>query len=94
MGSFLKCLMIQDFKDYTFTNLCQSWLVNFMVCIINTNIYYYCSFFLYFFCSLIARDKYLLFYKTAILSFEYHKLIFLSVVFSLRTKHVTSRHNL
>ena len=35
MGSFPKCLMIQDFQDYTFTNLCQSWLVNFMVCIIN-----------------------------------------------------------
>ena len=94
MGSFLKCLMIQDFKDYTFTNLCQSWLVNFMVCIINTYIYYYCSFIFYFFCSLIARDKNLLFYKRAILSFEYHKLIFLSVVFSLRTKRVTSQHNL
>ena len=51
-------------------------------------------FFYNFFCSLIARDKYLLFYKTAILSFGYHMLIFLSVVFSLRTKHVTSRHNL
>ena len=51
-------------------------------------------FFLYFFCSLIARDKYLLFYKTAILSFEYQKLIFLSVVFSLRTKRVTSQNNL
>ena len=38
-------------------------------------------FFLYFFCSLIARDKYLLFYKTAILSFEYHKLIFYPLFF-------------
>ena len=51
-------------------------------------------FFFNFFCSLIARDKYLLFCKRAILSFGYHMLIFLSVVFSLRTKHVTSRHNL
>ena len=57
------------------------------------NFYYYCFYFL-FFCLLIARDKCLLFYKTAILSFGYHMLIFLSVVFSLRTKHVTSQHNL
>ena len=55
--------------------------------------YYYCFFF-NFFRSLIARDKYLLFYKRAILSFGYHMLIFLSVVFSLRTKRVTSQHNL
>ena len=53
-----------------------------------------CFFLFYFFCSLIARDKYLLFYKRAILSFGYHMLIFLSVVFSLRTKHVTLQHNL
>ena len=56
--------------------------------------YYYCFLFFFIFCSLIARDKCLLFYKTAILSFGYHKLIFLSVVFSLRTKRVTSQHNL
>ena len=57
------------------------------------NFYYYCFYFL-FFCLLIARDKCLLFYNRAILSFGYHMLIFLSVVFSLRTKHVTSQHNL
>ena len=96
MGSFLKCLMIQDFKDYTFTNLCQSWLVNFMVCMINMLIFIsiITVFYFFIFCSLIARDKCLLFYKRAILSFGYHMLIFLSVVFSLRTKHVTSQHNL
>ena len=50
MGSFLKCLMIQDFKDYTFTNLCQSWLVNFMVCMINMLIFIFIItvFFLFF----------------------------------------------
>ena len=86
MGSFLKCLMIQDFKDYTFTNLCQSWLVNFMVCMINMLIFIFIiTGFFFIFCSLFARDKYLLFYETALLSFEYRKLIFLSVVFSLRT---------
>ena len=56
MGSFLKCLMIKDFKDYTFTNLCQSRLVNFMVCMINMLIficYYYCFFFLIFFAPLL-----------------------------------------
>ena len=58
--------------------------------------YYYCFFILlfFFFCSLIVRDKYLLFYKRAILSFGYHVLTFLSVVFSLRTKRVTSQHKL
>ena len=52
MGSFLKCLMIQDLQDYTFTNLCQSRLVNFMVCLINMLIvicYYYCVFFYFIF---------------------------------------------
>ena len=56
MGSFLKCLMIQDFKDYTFTNLCQSWLVNFLVCIINMLIFIFIItvfFFNYFFAPLL-----------------------------------------
>ena len=64
MGSFLTCLMIQDFKDYSFTNLCQSCLVNFVVCMINMLIFYFffiTTVFFLFFCSLIARDKYLLF---------------------------------
>ena len=56
--------------------------------------YYYCFFIYFFFCSLIVRDKSLLFYKRAILSFGYHVLTFLSVVFSLRTKRVTSQHKL
>ena len=56
--------------------------------------YFYYYWFFFIFCSLFARDKYLLFYETALLSFEYHKLIFLSVVFSLRTKRVTSQNNL
>ena len=67
-----------------------------MVCMINMLIFIFIItvFYFFIFCSLIARDKYLLFYKRVILSFEYHKLIFLSVVFSLRTKRVTSQHNL
>ena len=57
MGSFLKCIMIKDFKDYTFTNLCQSRLVNFMVCMINMLIficYYYCFFLIFFAPSLLG----------------------------------------
>ena len=61
---------------------------------------YFYSYFLFFvfvffiFPLLIARDKSLFFYNRAILSLRYHKFIFLSVVFSLRTKRVTSQHNL
>ena len=90
MGSFLKCLMIQDFKDYTFTNLSQSWSVNLMVCIINMLILIFIiTVFIFYFFPLIPRDKNLLFYNRVVLSFGYHRFIFLSVVFSLRTKRVT-----
>ena len=64
-------------------------MINMLIFIFIITVFYF-----FIFCSLISRDKYLLFYKRVILSFEYHKLIFLSVVFSLRTKRVTSQHNL
>ena len=51
-------------------------------------------FFLFFFAPLLLGISTCYSRKKAILSFGYHMLIFLSVVFSLRTKHVTSRHNL
>ena len=44
------------------------------------NFYYYCFFYI-FFGSLIARDKYLLFYKRVVLSFGYYMLIFYPLFF-------------
>ena len=66
-------------------------MINLLIFIFITTVF---LFYYFFFCSLIVRDKYLLFYKRAILSFGYHVLTFLSVVFSLRTKRVTSQHKL
>ena len=90
MGSFLKCLMIQDFKDYTFTNLCQS---RFMVCIINMLILIFIiTVFIFYFSLLIARDKNLLFYNRVILSFGYHRFIFYPLF--LLSEPSTSPHNI
>ena len=95
MGSFPKRIMIQNFQDYTFTNLRQSWSVNLMVCIINMLIFIFIItgfFFIIIFCFLIARDKNLLFYKGAILSFGYHRFILLSLFFL--SEPSTSPHNI
>ena len=77
--------MIKDFKDYTFTNLCQSRLVNFMVCMINMLIficYYYCFFLIFFAPSLLgistcysAREQ---FYLSGITCWFFYPLFFLS----------------
>ena len=76
--------MIQDFKDYTFTNLCQSWLVNFMVCMINMLIFIFIitGFFLFFAPFLLGistcystREP---FYLSSITSWFFYPLFFLS----------------
>ena len=76
--------MIQDFKDYTFTNLCQSWLVNFMVCMINMLIFIFIitGFFLFFAPFLLGistcystRQP---FYLSSITSWFFYPLFFLS----------------
>ena len=66
-----------------------------VICEFNGMYYKYAYFIfiitVFIFCFLIARDKYLLFYKRAILSFRYHKVIFLSVVFSQnQARHLTA----
>ena len=50
-------------------------------------------FFYFFFAPLLLGISTCYSRKKAILSFGYHMLIFLSAVFSLRTKRFTSQHN-
>ena len=82
MGSFPKCIIIQDFQDYTFTNLCQSWSVNLMVCIINMLILFLLLLFLFFASLLLGistcystREQ---FYLSGITSLFFYPLFFLS----------------
>ena len=88
--------MIQDFKDYTFTNLCQSWLVNFMVCMINMLIFIFIItvFFLFFAPFLLGINtcysKRQPFYLSSITSWFFYPLFFLSEP-SVSPHNITSK---